>query len=73
MNERGLYLTFKDINDFKTRLRCHLDTLLQDFKPLLIPAGRALAYGYFTNFIEPTQTLLRGLKIDSPTARYRHE
>jgi hypothetical protein len=66
MQTRGLFLTFKDIEDFKARLRSHLDSLLQDFQALLIPAGRALAYGLFKNFVEPTYKLLRGRKVDLP-------
>ena len=46
MQQRGLYRTFKSIEEFKAQLRDHMDTLLQDFQALLIPAGRALAYGY---------------------------
>jgi hypothetical protein len=53
MQQKGLYRTFNDIAHFKAQLRSHLDTLLQDFKALLIPAGRALAYGYFKNFVRP--------------------
>jgi nucleoside 2-deoxyribosyltransferase len=61
MQHTGLYRTFKDIADFKAQLRNHLDTLLQDFNALLIPAGRALAFGYFTNFVSPLfETLFDG-------------
>jgi hypothetical protein len=63
MQTRGLFLTFKDIEDFKARLRSHLDSLLQDFQALLIPAGRALAYGLFKNFVEPTYRILRRARL----------
>ena len=58
MQTRGLFLTFQNIADFKARLRNHLDTLLADFQALLIPAGRALAYGLFKNFVKPTYDAL---------------
>ena len=32
--------------------------MLRDFKALLIPAGRALAFGYFTNFVNPLSDTL---------------
>lgn len=73
MQTRGLFLTFKDIGDFKARLRSHLDTLLQDFQALLIPAGRALAYGLFKNFVAPTYTILRGRKVDLPDYKLPNE
>lgn len=73
MQTRGLFRTFKDIGDFKARLRSHLDTLLQDFQALLIPAGRALAYGLFKNFVAPTHTILRGLKVDLPDYKLPNE
>jgi hypothetical protein len=66
MQKRGLYLTFRDIADFKIQLRNHLDTMLADFQALLIPAGRALAYGYFKNFVAPTHTILRGGEVNLP-------
>lgn len=66
MQERGLYRTFRDLADFKAKLRSHLDTLLQDFHALLIPAGRALAYGYYKNFVAQAHSILRGLKVDLP-------
>ena len=58
MQTRGLFRTFNDIEKFKEGLRSHLDTLLGDFKSLLIPASRALAYGYFKNFVEPVHECL---------------
>jgi hypothetical protein len=64
MQSRGLFLTFENIEDFKARLRSHLDRRLQEFQALLIPAGRALAHGFFKNFVEPTYKLLRGGKVD---------
>jgi len=66
MQRRGLYCTFKDIADFKAQLRNHLETVLADFQALLIPAGRALAYGYFKNFVAPTHNILRGRQVDLP-------
>lgn len=73
MQTRGLFLTFKDIADFKARLRNHLDTLLADFQALLIPAGRALAYGLFKNFVKPTYDALQGLKVDLPDYKLPNE
>ena len=58
MQTRGLFRTFNDIEKFKEGLRSHLDTLLGDFKSLLIPASRALAYGYVTNFVKPVHECL---------------
>lgn len=69
MQQRGLYLTFNRLDELKQHLHNHLDTLLQDFKALLIPAGKALAYGYFRNFVEPTHTLLRGGAVDLPDSK----
>ena len=71
MQQRGLYRTFKNIEDFKGQLRNHMETLLQDFRALLIPAGRALAYGYFKNFIAPAHDILRGLKVELPDYQLR--
>jgi hypothetical protein len=64
MQSRGLFLTFENIEDFKARLRSHLDRRLQEFQALLIPAGRALAHGFFKNFVEPTYKLLGAGKVD---------
>ena len=55
------------------KLRSHLDSLLQDFQALLIPAGRALAYGLFKNFVEPTYRILRGLRVDLPDYKLPNE
>ena len=73
MQTRGLFLTFQNIADFKARLRNHLDTLLADFQALLIPAGRALAYGLFKNFVKPTYDALQGLKVELPDYKLPNE
>jgi hypothetical protein len=62
----GLYLPFKEVKDLKALVRSHLDSVLQGFNPLLVPAGRVLAYGYFVNFIARTYQILRGRKIVLP-------
>jgi Domain of unknown function (DUF4062) len=69
MQKRGLFRTFKDIADFKAQLGSHLETVLADFQSLLIPAGRALAYGYYKNFVAPTHDILRGQRVDLPDYR----
>jgi len=66
MQERGLYLTFKDLGDLRVKLRNNLDVVLQVFKALLIPAGQALAYGYFLNFVERANAMLRGGEVNLP-------
>jgi hypothetical protein len=66
MQDRGLYLTFKDLADLGVKLRNNLDVVLQDFKALLIPAGQALAYGYFLNFVERANSMLRGGEVNLP-------
>jgi hypothetical protein len=66
LQKRGLYRTFRDIPEFKVRLRGDIDTVLRDFEALLIPAGRALAYGYFENFIARAHDALRGLTVVLP-------
>lgn len=73
MQQRGLYRTFKSIEHFKAQLRDHMDSLLQSFQALLIPAGRALAYGYFENFIAPAHDVLRGLEVKLPDYQQRLE
>jgi hypothetical protein len=73
MQTRGLFLTFTDISDFKARLRGHLDTLLQDYQALLIPAGHALAFGFFNNFVAPTYTILNGLQVNLPDYKLPNE
>ena len=45
----------------------HVTSNLQSFKPLLIPAANALAYGYFVNFISKSYDYLnRGNGIELP-------
>jgi hypothetical protein len=66
MQKRGLYRTFKNIPEFKLRLRGDLDTVLRDFEALLIPAGKALAYGYFKNFIARAYDILDGGTVSLP-------
>jgi hypothetical protein len=73
MQTRGLFRTFNDIGKFKEGLRSHLDTLLGDFKSLLIPASRALAYGYFKNFVKPTYEILRGSEVKLPDYKLPNE
>ena len=52
MQDLGLYLTFTSIDDFKVKLRNSLDALLKDYRAMLLPASRALAYGYYKNFVK---------------------
>jgi len=52
MQDLGLYLTFTSIDDYKVKLRNSLDNVLKDFRAMLLPAGRALAYGYYKNFVD---------------------
>jgi len=66
LQKRGLYRKFIDIPKFKLQLRGDLDTVLRDFEALLIPAGRALAYGYFKNFVAPTYEILDGGRVSLP-------
>jgi len=73
MQTRGLFRTFNDIETFKEVLRSHLDTLLGDFKSLLIPASRALAYGYFKNFVKPVHECLRGSEVKLPDYKLPNE
>lgn len=73
MQEQGLFRTFNDIGKFKEGLRSHLDTLLGDFKPLLIPASRALAYGYFKNFVEPAHNRLCDWAVKLPDYKLPNE
>lgn len=66
MQQQGLYDTFSSISDLKQRVRDHLDSVLQDYKPLLIPAGNALAYTYFVNFLGTVHQLLTNNPINMP-------
>jgi hypothetical protein len=66
MQQRGLYSTFRDLAEFEKQLRDHLGTVLEDFQALLIPAARALARGYFTNFVLPTHTRLLDKSVSLP-------
>jgi len=52
MQDLGLYLTFTSIEDYKEKLRKSLDQVLKDYRAMLLPAGRALAYGYHKNFVQ---------------------
>lgn len=66
MEACGLYQKFDSVENLEQLLRSHLDTVLQDFQALLIPAAKALAYGYFRNFIEKTHDVLRNANVDLP-------
>lgn len=59
MQSQGLFQVFQSVDEFERMLRGHLDTVLQDFRPLLIPASSALGYGYFFNFVGKTYDYLR--------------
>lgn len=48
----------------KEGLGNHLNSQLQDFDALVVPASHALAYGYFKNFVKPLYEGLQGGKVD---------
>jgi hypothetical protein len=62
----GLYGTFKSVDEFQLMLRSHLEKTLQDFRPLLVPASNALAYGYFSGFVETLYGYIRDRKVSLP-------
>lgn len=70
MERSGLYKTFKDLREFKTTLRDDLETALGDVEPMLISAGKALAYGYFKNFISRAYDALKGFEVELPEYEY---
>jgi hypothetical protein len=66
MEALGLYGTFKSIDEFQLLLRSHLEKTLQDFRPLLVPASNALAYGYFSGFVDTLYGFIRDGKVSLP-------
>ncbi len=66
MAVESLYQTFSSTTNLEQLFRSHLDSVLQDFKALLIPASKALAYGYFKGFLERVYEFVRGDQILLP-------